>query len=160
MVNIVQIIGAFIGVYFTSMMVDAPKKYLHFAGIIGAAGWGLYLLLHPLLGVLLSNYLAGLFVAFSAHFIARWKKTPVTVILIPGYYPLVPGVGMYKTILYLIQNQDDLFKVNLKLTLLTACMIALSIFTADAIVNTYFRAKRQIRKYLHPHISPFKIKKL
>lgn len=146
MVMIWQTIGAFVGVFFTAIMVDAPRKYLPISGLIGALGWGLYLVLAPDYGPLFSNYLAGLVIATCAHLVARFMKTPVTVVLIPGFYPLVPGVGMYKTILYLIQGESSLFQANLKITLLTAVMIALSIFTVDSVFNTIFRIWRQVKR--------------
>lgn len=145
MVIFYQTLGAFIGVYFTAIMVEAPRKYLALGAAVGGLGWLLYLLLAPLYSPVFANYFAGLFVALCAHLIARIFKTPVTVILIPGFYPLVPGVGMYKTILYLIQGDTAAFQANLQLTLLIAAMIALSIFTVDSFVNTTVRLHRQLK---------------
>lgn len=146
MVNWIQVIGALIGVFFTGIMLDAPKKFLPFSAFVGGLGWACYLYLLPQHGPLAANYFAGLLVALGAHTVARIGKTPVLVILIPGFYPLVPGVGMYRTILYLIQGEMDKFQANLQLTLLIAAMIALSIFTVDSVVNTFFRVRRMLKK--------------
>lgn len=143
MVTWLQVLGAFIGVYFTSILVDSPKKFIPISAGIGSAGWLLYLFLLPQNGPIVSNYLAGLLVAFCAHIVARVGKTPVTVVLIPGFYPLVPGVGMYRTIVYLIQGDSLGFQKNLQLTLMIAAMIALSVFSADAVVNACLRVTRE-----------------
>lgn len=146
MTLIYQVLGAFIGVYFTTYLLDAPRKYSFVTGLIGASGWLLYLLIVAHTGTLTANYLSGLLIAFCAHLVARFGKTPVTVILIPSFYPLVPGVGMHKTILYLIQGRESLFRENLKLTILIAVMIALSILTVDSIVYSFFRVKKDLKK--------------
>ena len=39
-----------------------------------------------------------------SEILARKLKQPAVVFIIPGIIPLVPGLGMYNTMLYLIQN--------------------------------------------------------
>ena len=39
-----------------------------------------------------------------AHTFARIFKAPVTVFLIPGILPTVPGAGMYRTVYYIITD--------------------------------------------------------
>lgn len=151
MVILLQIIGATIGVLFTSVMTDAPRLFIPINALVGGLGWGVYLLLEKEQGPLFACYISGLCIAFLAQILARRFKTPVTVILIPGFYPLVPGVGMFRSILYLIQGQEELFRKNLSLTLLLAGMIALAIFTVDSVVTSFFRIRALIRRMSEAH---------
>ena len=64
---------------------------------------------------------------------ARKMKTPVTVFLLGGILPLVPGRQIYQMVYYLIAQQNTLSANNLILTLNIAGAIALAIFLADTI---------------------------
>lgn len=142
MVMFWQVAGAFFAVWYTAVLVNSPRKFLLCSASIGALGWFLYLLLERHTGALLANYFAGLFIAGAGHLVARWLKTPVTLFLIPGFYPLVPGIGMFQTALAVIQGDMAAFSSNFQRTLLTAAMIALSIFTMDSLVNSSVRLFR------------------
>ena len=41
---IVRVLGAFLGIVSFAIMVETPKKYLLYAGIVGAVGWVVYLI--------------------------------------------------------------------------------------------------------------------
>lgn len=63
-------------------------------------------------------------------------KAPVTVFLIAGILPSVPGAGIYRTVYYLIQGDPDTFNPLLDLDASTrAGAIALAIFITDSVVN-------------------------
>ena len=74
-------------------------------------------------------------VAFLSHILARIMKAPVTVFLIAGILPSVPGAGIYRTVYYLIQGDQALSTHYLISTLHTAGAIALAIFITDSVVN-------------------------
>ena len=73
--------------------------------------------------------------AFLSHILARIMKAPVTVFLIAGILPSVPGAGIYRTVYYLIQGDQALSTHYLISTLHTAGAIALAIFITDSVVN-------------------------
>lgn len=142
----IQMIGAFIGIVATGIMVEAPKRTLITAGTIGGIGWYLYLALHIRYGEVMSIYLCSLFIAFMCQVFARILKTPVTTLIIPGFYPLVPGVALYRCVYYLIMYNMELFKKFFDLTLLTAGMIALAIFTVDSVFSIFIKIKNYQKK--------------
>ena len=78
-----QVVSAFFGVIAVAITVQVPKKNLVLAGITGACGWFVELLLE---NTLLSAFLAALVVAILAQIFARVSKTPVTVYLITGIF--------------------------------------------------------------------------
>ena len=130
---IFQIIGAFIAVVAFSVVLEAPKKYLVYGGIIGATGWGIYLLIINDVGVVKANFISALVIALLSHSFARIRKAPVTVFLIPGIMTLVPGGVMYKAVYSFIQNDRLSATKYLNETVAIAGMIALAIFVIDSV---------------------------
>ena len=135
-----QVVSAFFGVIAVAITVQVPKKNLVLAGLTGACGWFVELLLE---NTILSAFLAALVVAVLAQIFARISKTPVTVYLITGIFPLVPGVGMYRTVYYLLQSNHELTSYYLSYTLQIAGMIALAIFVVDSCFKRLYQRNKR-----------------
>jgi uncharacterized membrane protein YjjB (DUF3815 family) len=137
---IIQVISAFIATAAFSILFYLPRKYLILAGMAGAAGWFLYLLLMNLLeDKTYATLCATLVVALVSHILARRNKTPVTMFLIPGIIPLVPGAGMYYIAHSVFNNNIDLAVHYFFETFKIAGAIAFGIF----IMDTIFRAIKE-----------------
>jgi len=138
---IIQVIGAFIATITIAVTFGVPKKFLIHAGTVGAVGWLVHLTL-SLMGfpIVSSMFFAALTVALMSHSYARIFKTPVTLFLITGILPLVPGVGMYQIVYYLITNDEKLSKYYFNQTMQIAGMIALAIFIIDTVFR-FFQKK-------------------
>ena len=94
---IIQTIGAFFSVFTLSVIFGVPKKYLVYSSLTGAAGWCVYLVLSDLgWKEFLAMFGATILVALMSNIFARVLKSPVSIYLIPGILPLVPGLGMYR----------------------------------------------------------------
>ncbi len=132
-----QVISAVIAVYFSAIVFEAPKKLLPYIAFIGGGGWFIYLLILTTFDISIATYLSGLAIAFSSHIAARKFKAPVTVFFIPGFFPLVPGAGMYKTVYWYIMGDSLKSHANLNQTMIIAGMIALAIFTVDSFFRFY-----------------------
>lgn len=99
---------AFLATVGFSIFLCAPKKALLFCGFSGAVGWSIYYFLTTLsLSDVSSNFIATIFVALTSEILARKLKQPAIIFIIPGIIPLVPGLGMYNTMLYLVQSYFD-----------------------------------------------------
>ena len=94
--------------------------------------------------VVAASFLSALVISLLAHTFARIFKAPVTVFLIPGILPTVPGAGMYRTVYYIITDNRAQSSYYLMQTLEIAGVIALAIF----IVDSLFRIR--LRKYRKP----------
>lgn len=127
---IVQLISVFIGVVGFAMVLEVQKKYLLYCGLAGMIGWAAYLLGQYYLPVG-SVFFSSFCIAFLSQCFARLLRCPVTVFLIPGIYPSVPGAGIYRTVYYLIMGENRLSADYLLETLTTAGMIALGIYIVD-----------------------------
>ncbi|WFR59697.1 threonine/serine exporter family protein [Anaerocolumna sp. AGMB13025] len=137
---LIQVIGTFAAVISVAITLGVPKKFLGYAGLVGAVGWLVYLLLAAAgASTVAGMFLAALVVAMISHIFARLKKTPVTLFLIAGILPLVPGVGMYRIVYNLITNNNSLAGYYFSETMQLAGMIALAIFIMDTIFRIFQR---------------------
>ena len=94
---LIQVIGAFFSVVAFSFLLHVPRKYIIWAGFTGAVGWWIYLFLIGInLSVAMSTFLSGCLVSLCGQIFARVLKAPVTIFVIPGILPLVPGAGMFR----------------------------------------------------------------
>ena len=91
-----------------------PKRHYLAGGLTGAVGWMAYILCYDLLSV-------------SARFFSVYHKAPVTVFLLPGIFPLVPGAGIYYTAYYFLRDDRTLFLNKGVETLKIALALALGI---------------------------------
>ncbi|MBR6538180.1 MAG: threonine/serine exporter family protein [Lachnospiraceae bacterium] len=141
---VLQVVSAFVGVVAVAVLFQVPKKNLVLAGVTGAAGWFLELVAEEVSGnALLSYFLAAFLVAILSQIFARVSKAPVTLYLVTGILPLVPGVGMYRTVYYLLQSDHALTGYYLSYTLQIAGMIALAIFVVDSCFKRLYQRKKK-----------------
>lgn len=127
---VIQLISVFIGVVGFALVLEVQKKYLVYCGIAGTIGWAAYLLAQQFLPMG-SVFLSSFCIALLSQVFARKLRCPVTVFLIPGIYPSVPGAGIYRTVYYIIVGENSLAGHYLLETLSTAGMIALGIYIVD-----------------------------
>ena len=144
---ILQSLFAFFAILAFSIVNEAPRKCLLVNGILGMAGWAIYLYVLEYTTVMFAT--SGLTLAIASHIFARVLKSPVTTILIPSILTIVPGAGMYETVYYLLTQDTQMALSSLVSTIGAAGAIAISIFMVDAFVIVI---KNTIKK--------FKIRKL
>ena len=131
---IFAVLGSFIAIIGFAVLVETPRKYVLQAGIAGACGGGVYFFSSQCgLDVVTASFLSALAISLLAHIFARIFKAPVTVFLIAGILPTVPGAGMYRTVYYIIADDRTHAAYYLVQTLEIAGVIALAIFIMDAL---------------------------
>jgi len=89
---IIQIAVAFVATVSFAVLFQVPKEQYVYSGICGAAGWWCYLLVmanYP--SPTVSSFAAVVVLTIMARVFAVYRKTPVTVFLICGLFPLVPA---------------------------------------------------------------------
>lgn len=122
---IISVISAFISTITFSVVFHVQKKHLLICGAVGALGWLVYLLcLDKNLSSVLSTFIASLLVTQLSYILARKRRTPVTVFLIAGIIPLVPGVGLYRTMAALLDSNYSLAVNYAALTFQVSAVIA------------------------------------
>lgn len=135
---IIRVLGAVLGILGFSVICGVSKKFLIHCSITGGAGWFVYLISKSINdNEVLSMFLAALVVSLISHIFARACKAPVTLFLIPGILPLVPGIGMVRSVYYNIIHNSELMGYNLSLTLQTAGAISMAILIMDTCFRMY-----------------------
>jgi len=114
-------------------------KVIFFSSFGGALGWLVYLLFHFLQNDVTQSFLAVVVISVYAEIMSRIFKMPVTVFLVVGILPLVPGSGIYYTMEYSI-NGDGAAFLNAGLhTLSIAGAIALGIALVSSSVRLIYK---------------------
>ncbi|MDY4510991.1 MAG: threonine/serine exporter family protein [Streptococcus hyovaginalis] len=139
-----QILGAYLATVTSGVILETPKHLLFQTGIIGAAGYSVYLVALSTNDKAVATLLGGLVIAFLSQVSARRLLAPVTVFYIPSFFPLVPGASVYRIAYYYIQDNPQLAGDNLIESILISGAIALSIFIIDSLLDIYSHVKKKV----------------
>lgn len=103
----VQLLAAYVGTVAFAVLFGVPRKYYLDSGLCGMLGWLLYLILMNYTGLSVANvvFFATVLVTFTAMVLAIVRKCPITVYLICGIFPLVPGAGIFWTTYNVVSEQ-------------------------------------------------------
>ncbi len=142
---IIKLMAAVLGTIAFALIFRAPRKYYIHCGLIGGIGWALYYVLntYTFLSPTESTFFAILLVSLSSRFCAVWEKCPVTVFLIAGIFPLVPGAGIYWTAYYLVTAQTSLAKASGFEAIKITIAIVLGIVMVFELPQKIFRRRRK-----------------
>ncbi len=136
-----DIAACVVAVLFYGIIMSVPIRPLWLAAGSGAAAYLGYRLIYRIAGhELLGYWVAALLVAVSSEILARICKKPVTIFVLPGIIPLVPGVGLYRTMLCLIQNDLAGFEVAFVRTLFISGIIAVTVAVVNAAARNLFHS--------------------
>lgn len=118
------------------IIISVPRKPLFYGACGGALSYLVYRLIHTLSGHEMIGYLVGTLVAaVGAELLARRCKMPVTIFVLPGIIPLVPGVGLYRSMLCLIRNDISGFLHEGVRTLFISGIIAVTVAVINALAR-------------------------
>lgn len=134
---------SFIITFGFGILFNIKGKKLLFAALGGGLSWYFYSLPLSLgLSEVSSLFISALVFSTYSEVLARIFKTPVTSFVICALFPLVPGSGMYYTMLATI-NGDLQNAVHLGInTLANAGTLALGVIFISTITSLIFRVKR------------------
>ena len=129
---------AFLATVAFGILFQGPKRILVQSGVIGAAGWLLFITLKSVFAIhsFTANFLASLVVALLSEIAARVFRQPVTVFNVPAAIPLVPGLGMYQGMHYILNGDLPYGTEVLTGAALDACAIAIGLM----MISGAFRA--------------------
>lgn len=97
---------AFIGSLCAGILFNVRRKNLIWVGLSGTAGWIAYSVLYKATGaIIVSTFVGAVAVGLFSESLARITKSPATVFSISGIFPLVPGIGAYTTVQYVVEDK-------------------------------------------------------
>lgn len=128
-----------------SIFFNSPKRSLIPVGVIGGIGWTIYMILFGISeNAILANFFAASFISLVSEILARKMKFPAIIFAIPGILPLIPGLGLYKTMLFLVEgNYTDAVSVGTNAVFVSAS-IAMGVLLITSLVNTYYIIRAKI----------------
>lgn len=138
-----------------AILYNVPRKSYLCAAFTGMAGWFCYYLIVPFTDTAVASFFGAVGVVLVSRIFAVWKKCPITVFLISGIFPLVPGAGVYYTMYYLVSNELTLAAIKGLESLKIAFGIVLGIVFIVTIPKKWFfiqnwRKKDVEKEYIAP----------
>ncbi len=136
MILFLQFIFAFFATAGFTLIFNIPHRHIFFAGFAGACGWLIFqylqLVPHP---IAMACLIASCVVATLGEIFARIFKEASIIFIIPGILPLVPGTGMYKTMLAFLREDIALAAEIGTETLMLTGAIAVGILMVSSVVR-------------------------
>lgn len=138
-----ELILAFLGSLFPAILFNAGKNKFLWVGFSGTIGWIVYAWLLGNTGqVILSTFAGAVAVGLYSECAARKLKSPATVFSVAGIFPLVPGIGAYQTVQYIVESKLAEAASKAVETVTSAGAIALGIMLMSGV----FRVMTKIRE--------------
>lgn len=100
-----EILSAVVGTVSFSVLFGVPREYYPYCGFIGGAGWLVYCLAELFLPGSGPCFVATAVVILLSRTAAVVKRCPVTIFLIAGIFPMVPGAGVYWTVYHIVMEE-------------------------------------------------------
>ncbi len=137
-----SMINAFVATLALAVIFDVNRKEVVFCGIAGVTAEGVNQLVYMDGGVALAAFISAAAVTALSRILANLRKMPVTVYIVPGIIPLVPGAGMYNTVFSLLSSKyNDALGTGI-VTIETAAAIAIGIVLIFALPNRLFLKRK------------------
>lgn len=139
-----------------SVFFNSPLKSLIPSGVIGGIGWTVYMILFDFYeNAILANFFAAALISLLSEILARKMKYPAIIFVIPGMLPLIPGLGLYNTMLSLVEgNYANAISIGTN-ALFVSASIAMGVLLITSLVKTYYiiiskinNKKSQLRKLI------------
>lgn len=146
----IHIFCSFVGTIGFAIIYNVPRKYYIGCGITGMAGWLMYLFVSTQdnMTTALASFCGSFVVVLLSRILTVSLKCPITIFLVAGILPLVPGAGVYNTAYYLVTNRITLAMLKGIESLKVAFAIVMGIVIVvsiprDAFHLVYWKKRRQ-----------------
>ena len=134
---------AFIATIAFAIIFHTPRKEYVFAGITGGAGWLVYLASMSFgADTVIASFFASVALAWLSRIFSFARREPVTIFLICGIFPIVPGAGIYYTGYHFFMSDNSLALSKGLETIKIAIAIALGIGIVLSLPRFFFTLRR------------------
>lgn len=97
-----NLLCAFGGTVGFSVLYNIESQFYPLCGLTGLIGWGAYLIVIPHCSSTVATLIGACVVVFLSRIFSIWKKCPITVFMIAGIFPLIPGSSVYYAAYHLV----------------------------------------------------------
>ena len=139
-----QFAAALVATIGFSIIFNVPRKELLFCGLNGAVGWVIYKLIcmsSETPSAALAVFAAMLVITTLSRIFSYRRKMPFTIYQISATIPLVPGYGIYNTMLSMLNNENSIAVAAGIETLKVAGVIAIATITVLTVPKQFFAGK-------------------
>lgn len=138
-----QMLAAFGGTLGFAVLFGVQRNRYLYSAIVATVGWTCYLLLSggTVLGITGSTFFATVVVMLMARLFAVWFRTPETVFLITGIFPMIPGGGIFWTTFFLVSNRMPLALHSGVSALSVTAAIVLGIVLVSSLPRRLFHSR-------------------
>ena len=123
-----------------SVLLHQPWRTIPVSSLIATAGYALYLLMGK---TTLAYFGATLVIGICCEICARMMKRTATLFVTAAIIPLVPGIGLYNTMLFMVEGNYGMAVQTGTATVLALCGIALAITMSSVLVSAFHPRKKE-----------------
>ena len=135
----IHIIFSYLAAVGFAVFLNSPKKTLYISGAVGMISWTIYVLLMRVnFDMISANFIAASVAALICEILARKMKKPTILFVVPGIITLIPGLGLYNTMYYLIEGDYRLAVTTGMNVILASGAIALGVIVVTSLFRTYY----------------------
>ena len=124
-----------VAVFCFGIFMSVPIRPLIVASVGSAISYVVYRVLTLTVSDLLGFLAASFLIALWAEIMARVLKKPASIFVLPGIIPLVPGVGLYQTMLCLVRNDMEGFQTEGIHTLFISLIIGATVAVVSGAIR-------------------------
>ena len=147
---VITVVTGALGAFGFALIARIQLKHLFAATFGGLMSWTAFLLVEvPTGSLFLGSLVAAVLVYTWSELMARVEKAPVTIFLVPGILPLLPGSFLYYSMLGLLNDDVASFQyyglTTIAVTLGIACGVvgASVVITYSLQVVNHFKNKKR-----------------
>lgn len=146
---VVQVVAAGVAACLYAAAAEVPRRFLPYAALVGAGGWGVFLALSSAgMSLVPATAVAALVIGGAGTILARNQRTHAFLYIVPGVMPLVPGLTLYQGMLYLFNGSNAAVSTLLH-ALTVGLTIAAGVTLGELIVRPHRpRSARAKREYV------------
>lgn len=141
-----NLICAFFGTLGFTILFNVDRKYYFWCGITGMAGWAGYLFAVEYTSATIATFFGALIVVLLSRILSVRQKCPITVFLVAGIFPLIPGSSVYYTAYYFATNCFEMAAIKGVESIKTAFAIVAGIVFVVSIPREFFQIKDRKKK--------------
>lgn len=148
-----QLIAAFLGTLGFCILYNVPSRFYMWCGLTGSTGWLVYQWASQLTTAPGASFIAACIIVLLSRILAVYQRCPITIFLVSGVFPLIPGASLYYTVFYLMHNDfvaaGD--KGLMAIKIVFAIVIAI-VFTVSIPKKWFMTPKFKKIQYVHKSV--------
>ncbi|MEG0856876.1 MAG: threonine/serine exporter family protein [Terrisporobacter sp.] len=136
----IHIIFSYLAAVGFAVFLNSPKKTLYVSGAVGMISWTIYILLMRLnFDMMSANFIAAAIAGLICEILARKMKKPTILFIVPGIITLIPGLGLYNTMYYVVEGDFQSSFTTGANVLLASGSIALGVIVVSSLFRNYYK---------------------